>query len=235
MLMIRLLGHKLSIQIHISKQGQALNLHMTSNSNFTAPGVPLPAYTQAIPEEPGIAMPTSPNPQTLPSNLDKICAWLHAFRKKENERDAGLDFVDLCQLMRAALQTSNDVQMIEVLQVGREEMPEAIKTLRRALEREREKENVVLREQATHLTPNVLQQHACWERDPFSRPSFKHIALELKQLRSKAGSNIEGHNSPRPLLYLWEPMYTQPSLDMRSIPLPGASVSTRHKCLSLTC
>ena len=44
--------------------------------------------------------------------------------------------------MRAALQTNNDVQMIEVLQVGREEMPEAIKTLQRALEREREKENV---------------------------------------------------------------------------------------------
>jgi len=28
--------------------------------------------------------------------------------------------------MRTALQTSNDVQMIEVLQVGREEMPEAM-------------------------------------------------------------------------------------------------------------
>jgi abelson tyrosine-protein kinase 1 len=44
--------------------------------------------------------------------------------------------------MRAALQTSNDVQMIEVLQVGREEMPEAIKTLQRALEREVEKEGI---------------------------------------------------------------------------------------------
>jgi hypothetical protein len=31
------------------------------------------------------------------------------------ERDAGLDFVDLRQLMRAALQTNNDVQMTEVL------------------------------------------------------------------------------------------------------------------------
>jgi hypothetical protein len=45
--------------------------------------------------------------------------------------------------MRAALQTNNDVQMIEVLQVGREEMPEAIKMLQRALEKEKEKENVV--------------------------------------------------------------------------------------------
>lgn len=49
--------------------------------------------------------------------------------------------LDLRQLMRTALQTSNDVQMIEVLQVGREEMPEAIKTLQRALEREVERES----------------------------------------------------------------------------------------------
>jgi len=46
--------------------------------------------------------------------------------------------------MRTALQTTNDVQMIEVLQVGREEMPEAIKTLQRALEREVEKESASL-------------------------------------------------------------------------------------------
>jgi len=64
--------------------------------DFTAPGVPPPpAYTQAIPEESGIATPTLPDPQTLPSNPDEIRARLHALRKKENERDAGLDFVDL--------------------------------------------------------------------------------------------------------------------------------------------
>jgi hypothetical protein len=36
--------------------------------------------------------------------------------------------------MRAALQTTSDAEMLEVLQIGREEMPEAIKTLQRALE-----------------------------------------------------------------------------------------------------
>ena len=64
--------------------------------------------------------------------------------------------------------------------------------------------------------------HACWERDPSSRPSFKHIASELKPLRIKAGSNVEEHDSPRPPpLDLWEPMHTRPSPDMRPIPLPG--------------
>jgi abelson tyrosine-protein kinase 1 len=46
------------------------------------------------------------------------------------------DVADLRQLMNAALLTSNDAELIEVLQVARDEMPEAIKTLQRALERE---------------------------------------------------------------------------------------------------
>jgi len=44
--------------------------------------------------------------------------------------------------MPAAPQANNDVEMIEVLQVGSEEMLEATETLQRALTREREKENV---------------------------------------------------------------------------------------------
>jgi abelson tyrosine-protein kinase 1 len=42
---------------------------------------------------------------------------------------------DLHQLMRAALAANDDVAMVEVLQIARSEMPEAIKTLERALER----------------------------------------------------------------------------------------------------
>ena len=41
---------------------------------------------------------------------------------------------DLRQVMRAALQTSSDAEMLEVLEVGHHEMPDAIKTLQRALE-----------------------------------------------------------------------------------------------------
>ena len=113
-MLIRVLGRKLSVHIRIV---QTLNLRMISKSDFTAPGVlPPPAYTQAIPEESGNATPTFPDPQTLPSNPDEIRARLHAFRKTEN------------------------VQMIEVLRVGREEMPEAIKVMQRALQREGEGE-----------------------------------------------------------------------------------------------
>jgi abelson tyrosine-protein kinase 1 len=49
---------------------------------------------------------------------------------------------DLRQLMRATLQAINDAQMLDVLQIGRQEMPDAIKTLQRALERVIETERV---------------------------------------------------------------------------------------------
>jgi len=111
------------------------------------PSLDPPSYTQ--PDNAlGLSTPISPTSQQpqrqlhhdLPTNPAKIRARLHDVSIHQNEVDAGLDTVDLRQLMRAALQTSNDVQMIEVLQVGREEMPEAIKALQRALEREVEKE-----------------------------------------------------------------------------------------------
>lgn len=54
---------------------------------------------------------------------------------RQNVYDAENDVKDLRSLMRTAIQSSSDAELIEVLQVGREEMPEAIKTLQRALER----------------------------------------------------------------------------------------------------
>ncbi|TCD62464.1 hypothetical protein EIP91_006834 [Steccherinum ochraceum] len=60
----------------------------------------------------------------------------------QNERDTQYDVADLRQLMRRALSTSNDVDMIRVLQVSRDEMPEALKTLQRALEKVVEQESL---------------------------------------------------------------------------------------------
>lgn len=118
------------------KQVQALNFRIASGPT----GAPPPAYIIPKEEPAGHSTPTS---TPVPSNPTEIRTRLHAFRQQENERDAGLDLVDLRQLMRTALQTSNDAQMIEVLQVGRDEMPEAMKTLQRALEREVEKESAL--------------------------------------------------------------------------------------------
>ena len=73
-------------------------------------------------------------------NPDEVAALLQTCRERQNEQDSAHDTADLRQVMQAALQTGDDAQMIDVLQVSRHEMPEAIKTLQRALEREVEKE-----------------------------------------------------------------------------------------------
>ena len=76
------------------------------------------------------------DPQTNPLH------FISTLQTLQNERDAHRDAADLRQLMRSALQTNDDLEMIKVLQVGRDEMPEAIKTLQRALEIVLEKERV---------------------------------------------------------------------------------------------
>ena len=131
---------QISIQIRILKQVQALNSRMQSDSQIHAAlhGNSLLPYNQNA-----LGLSPSSTPMQLPPNPtpDEVRSRLTALRVRENERDAGLDMADLRRLMRTALQTSNDVEMIEVLQVGRDEMPDAIKTLQRALEKEVERES----------------------------------------------------------------------------------------------
>ncbi|TFK45230.1 hypothetical protein OE88DRAFT_1640190 [Heliocybe sulcata] len=67
---------------------------------------------------------------------EQISEALRKLRERENELDRVRDLDDLKQLMRTALETKSDLEMCEVLQVARDEMPEAIKTLQRELERE---------------------------------------------------------------------------------------------------
>jgi abelson tyrosine-protein kinase 1 len=74
-----------------------------------------------------------PTPDEISSQLAKIC-------EEQNNRDHELDAADLRALMQEALATSSDAEMLRVLQVTREDFPEALKTLQRALERERERE-----------------------------------------------------------------------------------------------
>ena len=64
----------------------------------------------------------------------QILPALTSLQSVQNSLDTAMDTADLRQVMRAALQTTSDVEMLEVLQVGHQEMPDAIKTLQRALE-----------------------------------------------------------------------------------------------------
>ncbi|KAH8825809.1 hypothetical protein DL96DRAFT_1670173 [Flagelloscypha sp. PMI_526] len=74
---------------------------------------------------------------------EDVFKQLKHMREKQNEEAMKGDWSDLRGLMRAALDTSSDQDMIKALQVGREEMPEAIKTMQRALEAVLENEKTV--------------------------------------------------------------------------------------------
>ena len=71
----------------------------------------------------------------------QIIPALTSLHSLQNHSDREMDMADLRQLMRAALETTSDVEMLEVLQVGHQEMPDAIKTLQRALEHVRERDD----------------------------------------------------------------------------------------------
>ena len=63
-----------------------------------------------------------------------------AIRERQDREDISHDTADLRRAIQAALQTDHDSAMIEILQISREEIPEAIKTIRRALKRESRRE-----------------------------------------------------------------------------------------------
>lgn len=100
----------------------------------------------------------SPNSEHLaPSQILPALETIHTV---QNSLDAARDMSDLRQLMRNALQTSSDAEMLEVLQIGRPEMPDAIKTLQRALERLAEGDGEVAEPLPGHgiVTGKVVQK-----------------------------------------------------------------------------
>lgn len=70
-----------------------------------------------------------------PNGPSEIIPELRTIHEAQNSLDTVHDLSDLRQIMRAALQTGSDVEMLEVLQIKRQEMPDAIKALQRELER----------------------------------------------------------------------------------------------------
>ncbi|KAJ6608478.1 hypothetical protein B0H10DRAFT_1815660 [Mycena sp. CBHHK59/15] len=74
-------------------------------------------------------------PATLAAAAHDVLPALRTLHATQDTLDRARDTADLRALMQDALAQSSDVEMLRVLQVGRAEMPEALKTLQRALER----------------------------------------------------------------------------------------------------
>ncbi|KZV66757.1 kinase-like protein [Peniophora sp. CONT] len=68
----------------------------------------------------------------LPDPVD-VRILLSSYRSERDRRDRDADLADLRRLLDTALKTKSDISMMEVLQIGRDEMPDAIRILQSAL------------------------------------------------------------------------------------------------------
>ncbi|KAJ7072080.1 hypothetical protein C8F01DRAFT_1361505 [Mycena amicta] len=142
-----------SIQIRILKQVQAtergrqldartlLEAVVRSQQQIspTAPSATLQGLGITLPKDtPGLP-PSSSHKSLIDEGQgihpDAVLPTLQTLHSMQNTIDLAQDTADLRALMRDAVSQSSDAEMIRVLQVGREEYPEALKTLQRALER----------------------------------------------------------------------------------------------------
>ncbi|KAJ6625893.1 hypothetical protein B0H10DRAFT_1942375 [Mycena sp. CBHHK59/15] len=150
---LSMFGASLSIQIRILKQVQAAELSRQSDTRAllesvirsqqmsSSPvaihglGITVPVITSGLPPSSShkslVAHPEEPEA----IDPDIVLPALQNLHTIQNTLDLAHDTADLRTLMRDAVSQSSDAEMIRVLQVGREEMPEALKTLQRALER----------------------------------------------------------------------------------------------------
>ncbi|KAH9061867.1 hypothetical protein EDB87DRAFT_1716172 [Lactarius vividus] len=121
----------LSIQIRTLKLIQANELRRQKETHDL-----FETLSHLSPGLPPVPLPLSPSAlQSSPADPEGVRKTLNALRASQNAQDRAHDAADLRQLMRTALATNDDASMIEALQIARHEMPEAIKTLQRALER----------------------------------------------------------------------------------------------------
>ncbi|KAF8889717.1 hypothetical protein CPB85DRAFT_1333584 [Mucidula mucida] len=122
----------------------------SSHASLQSPSPPeysasLPPTTSKALHAPDFALSQSSSSSiTIPGRPDDILPTLNDIRARQNEYDAVVDMADLRTVLRTALSAGSDVEMLETLGISRDDMPEAIKTLQRALERLVEKQGTAV-------------------------------------------------------------------------------------------
>jgi abelson tyrosine-protein kinase 1 len=78
--------------------------------------------------------------EPIPEKPEEVRARLAELSMHQNARDRDQDIKDLRQLVRNAMLAHSDAELLESLEIQRTDIPEAMKTLQRALEAEVERE-----------------------------------------------------------------------------------------------
>jgi abelson tyrosine-protein kinase 1 len=106
------------------------------------------AQTQVFTLPDDVSTPTQSFPINWATTLSHIhsptqCrALISVLQSRQNASDRTHDALDLQNVLKTALRKGNDVEILGLLQIGRDEIPEAIKTLQRAYEREIERDEI---------------------------------------------------------------------------------------------
>ena len=128
-------------------------------------------------------------PQDLsPSQIIPALTSLHSI---QNSLDTAMDTAQLRQLIQSALQTTRDIDMLEVLQIGHQEMPEAIKTLQRALEKITERDDDGVEPPPGLVVVNKVDQIQVEEPDG---STLKRSATIIS-VDSSSSTTSSGHSS----------------------------------------
>lgn len=95
------------------------------------------SFAQASPHTPGLTH-TPRTPSVLRPSSRRFSKPLEEIISVQDDKDRELDLTDLDQQMDHTLQSGNDVMMFKFLQVPREDILEAIKSMQRYLEKQRQ-------------------------------------------------------------------------------------------------
>ncbi|KAF9039833.1 hypothetical protein BJ165DRAFT_1530849 [Panaeolus papilionaceus] len=157
------------------------NIEATPTSIKTETQQPESLLLSTEPVEVDDAAGVSANPDHAPEIPQiSILQTLHHIYLSQNSVDAALDLLQLRKIMRDALQATNDAEMLQVLQIGESEMPDAIRTLRRALDTSISavQSNPSVSAEASVMTESVVDGSAQQKSVPRSRDTLDYEFME---------------------------------------------------------
>jgi len=131
---------------------------------------------------------------------------IHSIYEVQNSLDTALDTSDLRQVMNSTLQSGSDAEILDVLQVKRKEMPDAIKALQRALDRLSDREGGADQPLGKGVVVGkVIRRTSVKEPDGTKGPkrSTTIISIESSSSSGDSGSGSSSENRKRDTLD-WE-------------------------------